>query len=240
MCRLQPRPSTALPSVGAPRSCPCSSPRPTPRRCHACRAGRRRSWEASPRPSSSGDRRPAGRAAVLEVGVVVGLLVVDRRPRGERRVRRRGAGHARARHIPTPPRSAAGRACRSSWRARPRYCLASSQDTLITGRLPRPQLSSPGLCLQPLSATQASHSAERHLELADRERLRERRPCAADPRPCCGPLAVGRSHQELTRRHHHHLRAVRAVAEGPCLVSAPGRSPAALRLCRLRQDQHDE
>src|SRR5262245_42552487 len=37
--------------------------------------------------------------------------------------------------------------------------VASSQDTLMTGRRPRPQPSSPALCAQPPSATQASHWA---------------------------------------------------------------------------------
>src|SRR5262249_53270027 len=39
------------------------------------------------------------------------------------------------------------------------YSWASSHDTLITGRLARPQLLSYGRCLQPPSPTQASHSS---------------------------------------------------------------------------------
>src|ERR1700733_7453508 len=40
------------------------------------------------------------------------------------------------------------------------YCVASSHDTLMTGRRPRPQVSSLGWCLQPPSLEQASHCSK--------------------------------------------------------------------------------
>src|SRR5688572_26565265 len=39
-------------------------------------------------------------------------------------------------------------------------CWVSFHDTLMIGRLPRPQLLSLGLCVQPASATHASHCAK--------------------------------------------------------------------------------
>ena len=44
--------------------------------------------------------------------------------------------------------------------SQPTNCWASFHDTLMTGRLPRPQILSPGLCVQPASATHASHCAK--------------------------------------------------------------------------------
>src|SRR5208282_5996285 len=65
------------------------------------------------------------------------------------------------------------------------YCVASCQDTLMTGCLPRPQPSSPGFCVQPLSATQASHSAN------VTSNLPTAKGCAKETR-CWGPSSLPR------------------------------------------------
>src|SRR5262249_49752502 len=147
-------------------------------------------------------------AVVDEIRVVVGLAVVDRRPRGEWRGGLAGIGDAARRIFPF---GLGGQAVGFAGLARePAPVLRRIRPGAVGLRTLGP---APPLVARLVAAGARGRALiplrERHLVLADRERLPERHLAHRALVLAATLLAVGRAHQELAGGYYHHGRAGR-------------------------------